>query len=39
MAMNDPIGDLIARIRNAQMRKKPRFRRRARGCAKACSKC
>ena len=34
MAMNDPLGDLIARIRNAQMRKQAaRSRRRARGCA------
>ena len=24
MMMNDPIGDLIARINNAQMRKKPK---------------
>ena len=24
MQMNDPIGDLIARINNAQMRKKPK---------------
>ena len=25
MQMNDPIGDLIARINNAQMRKKPKI--------------
>ena len=24
MALNDPLGDLIARINNAQMRKKPK---------------
>ena len=38
--MNDPIGDMMTRIRNAQMRKPSRrCRRRARGCAAACSTC
>jgi len=32
MALNDPLGDLIARIHNAQMRKKSKVIFAARGC-------
>ena len=40
MSMNDPLGDLLTRIRNAQMRNKSKVSHaRIRGCAKACSKC
>ena len=33
--MNDPLGDLFSRIRNAQMRKKTKSRRPARSCARS----
>ena len=33
MSMNDPLGDMLARIRNGQMRTSARSRRRARSCA------
>ena len=39
MAINDPLGDMLTRIRNAQMRRKARFPRRARRCARMCSTC
>ena len=40
MAINDPLGDMLTRIRNAQMRRKrQRSPRPARGCARACSTC
>ena len=39
MAMNDPLGDMLTRIRNAQMRRSAKSRRPARTCAPACSTC
>ena len=40
MALNDPIGDLITRIRNAQMRNKPKVSTPGLEAARrACSKC
>ena len=39
MAVNDPLGDMLTRIRNAQMRRAARCRRPARRCAAGCSTC
>ncbi len=39
MFTTDPIGDLITRIRNAQMRRKEKITIPARACAPAFSKC
>ncbi len=40
MALNDPLGDMITRIRNAQMRKKSKVSTPGlAGCARACSTC
>ena len=37
--MNDPLGDMLTRIRNAQMRGKSTVRRRPRSSASGCSMC
>ncbi len=39
MAMNDPIGDMLTRIRNAQRRRRPKVSTPASTCALACSTC
>jgi small subunit ribosomal protein S8 len=39
MAMTDPLGDMLTRIRNGQRAKKDTSFRRLRSCAPACSKC
>jgi len=39
MAVNDPVGDMLTRIRNAQLRRTAPSRLRVRVCALVCSTC